>query len=220
MKDATESSASERAYVWTRSKILDGTLAGGTMVSESDVSASLGISRTPVREAFLRLAGEGALKLFPKRGALIVPITAADVRDVIEARLLIEPWAASVVAGRSSHEIIMKNLRSELNALQSAAKSNQLLAYQEADRAFHEAIVTGAENELVATFYRSLRDRQMRMGAAALIDSQERVMSILSEHQQIAEAIASRDAEAAKQLVRAHIERTREVLDTRTTAAK
>ena len=94
-----EPSASDRAYDWTRLKILEGSFPDGTMISESEVSEPLGISRTPVREAFLRLEHDGTLKVYPKRGALIVPITAKDVRDVLEARLLVEPWAVSVVAG-------------------------------------------------------------------------------------------------------------------------
>lgn len=213
--EPTEPSASERAYAWTRSKVLDGSLAGGTMISENDVSKSLGISRTPVREAFLRLSGEGVLQLFPKRGALIVPITAGDVRDVIEARLLIEPWAVSVVASGPSLASIMTNLRTHVSALRRAAANKEILAYQEADRAFHETIVSASGNQLLATFYRSLRDRQIRMGAAALIDSEDRVASIVFEHQQITDAIGAGDSKSAQQLVQAHIERTRAVLDTR-----
>ena len=102
-------SASDRAYDWTRSKILDGSFSGGSMISESDVSEPLGISRTPVREAFLRLEHDGTLKVYPKRGALIVPITAKDMRDVLEARLLVEPWAVSVVASSGGRESLGRN---------------------------------------------------------------------------------------------------------------
>lgn len=186
------------------------------MISESDVSDPLGISRTPVREAFLRLAGEGTLKLFPKRGALIIPITTGDVRDVMEARLLIELWAVSVVAGRRTRESLVSTLCSLLETLQRAASGHQILEYQEADRSFHEAIVTATGNRVIATFYRSLRDPQLRMGAAALVDNDERIASILAEHRKITEAIAAGDTDTATHLMRVHIERTRDALDTRT----
>src|ERR1019366_1792398 len=103
------------------------------MISESDVSEPLGISRTPVREAFLRLEHDGTLKVYPKRGALIMPITAKDMRDVLEARLLVEPWAVSVVAGSNGRDSLVETLRSLLERLERAATQQLVLDYQEAD---------------------------------------------------------------------------------------
>jgi DNA-binding GntR family transcriptional regulator len=208
-------SASDRAYDWTRSKILDGSFSDGSMISESDVSEPLGISRTPVREAFLRLEHDGTLKVYPKRGALIIPITAQDMRDVLEARLLIEPWAVSVVARSSRREPLVDTLHSLLDRQQRAAAAEMVLEYQEADRLFHEAIVAATKNRLVDVFYQSLRDRQLRMGAAALAKHHERHGSIVDEHQQIAEAISRGDGESAARIVKIHIGRTRDALDVR-----
>ena len=67
----TEASAADAAYAKVKERILDGDLAGGTMVSEGTIADELGMSRTPVREAFLRLQVEGWMRLYPKRGALI-----------------------------------------------------------------------------------------------------------------------------------------------------
>src|ERR1700742_4801099 len=86
-------SAADRAYAHTKERILDGEYAQGQLLGEGEVSEAVGVSRTPVREAFLRLEAEGILRLFPKRGALVVPISAADVEDVMETRLLIERFA-------------------------------------------------------------------------------------------------------------------------------
>src|ERR1700761_6929929 len=86
-------SAADRAYVHTKERILDGAYAQGRLLGEGEVSDSVGVSRTPVREAFLRLEAEGLLQLYPKRGALVVPISAADVEDVMETRLVIERFA-------------------------------------------------------------------------------------------------------------------------------
>ncbi len=208
-------SASDRAYDWTRSKILDGSFSGGSMISESDVSEPLGISRTPVREAFLRLEHDGTLKVYPKRGALIVPITAKDMRDVLEARLLVEPWAVSVVASSGGRESLVETLRALLDRQRHAVGPRRVFEYQEADRLFHEAIVAATENQILDVFYQSLRDRQLRMGAAALAKHHERHGSIVDEHQQIAAAIARGDGETAARVVRIHIGRTRDALDVR-----
>jgi DNA-binding GntR family transcriptional regulator len=209
------SSASDRAYDWTRLKILDGSFADGSMISESDVSEPLGISRTPVREAFLRLEHDGTLKVYPKRGALIIPITAKDMRDVLEARLLVESWAVSVVAGSSGRESLVETLRSLLDRLQRAAADQMVLEYQEADRSFHEAIVAATENRILDVFYQSLRDRQLRMGAAALAKHGDRHGSIVDEHLQISDAISRGDVDGAISIVRIHIGHTREALDVR-----
>jgi DNA-binding GntR family transcriptional regulator len=81
--------ATERAYAFAKQRILDGRFAGGELISEGDVAAGVNLSRTPVREAFLRLESEGLLKLFPKRGALVVPVSAAEVEHVMETRLVV-----------------------------------------------------------------------------------------------------------------------------------
>jgi DNA-binding GntR family transcriptional regulator len=85
--------AADVAYVFAKERILDGRFAGGELISEGDVAAGVGLSRTPVREAFLRLESEGLLRLYPKRGALVVPVSAAEVRHVMETRLLVERFA-------------------------------------------------------------------------------------------------------------------------------
>src|SRR5579875_627543 len=96
MPSSRSQSAVERARSWVRERILDGTLAGGQLLTEGEVAERIGISRTPVREAFLQLEAENMLRLYPKRGALVVPVEASDLREVLVARSLIEPWAAAV----------------------------------------------------------------------------------------------------------------------------
>ena len=87
-------SAATRAYDHLKRAILEGTHPGGTLLTEGDVAERLGVSRTPVREALLRLEAEGLVRLYPKKGALVVPVSAQEAHDVVEARALIEEWAA------------------------------------------------------------------------------------------------------------------------------
>src|SRR5262245_17201456 len=94
--------AAQRVYAHVKERLLDGRFAGGTLLSENDVAQSLGLSRTPVRQAFARLQAEGLLELYPKRGALVVPITPSEADDVFEARLLLEPHCAARAASAPS----------------------------------------------------------------------------------------------------------------------
>jgi DNA-binding GntR family transcriptional regulator len=203
-----DGSASDRAYAWTRGRILRGELRGGDMISEGDVSASVGVSRTPVREAFLRLEAEGYLKLYPKRGAMVVPVTEADTREMLEARLLIEPWAAEQVARRDDRAAIAASLRREVDQLVDAHRRRDLAAYHDADRTFHESILDASRNHLVASFYQGLRDRQLRAGAMAVQVAAGREDEIPLEHRRIVDAIEAGDAESAALAMRAHIATT------------
>ncbi|MBV8291555.1 MAG: GntR family transcriptional regulator, partial [Mycobacterium sp.] len=92
--------AKDRALDYVKSQVLSGAFPGGELISEGEVAAALGMSRTPVREAFLRLEAEGLLRLYPQRGALVVPVSSEEARAVIEARLLLEHFAADKVIGR------------------------------------------------------------------------------------------------------------------------
>ncbi|MCU1344839.1 MAG: GntR family transcriptional regulator [Acidimicrobiia bacterium] len=183
------------------------------MIAEGDVSKSVGVSRTPVREAFLRLSSEGMLRLFPKRGALVLPVTSHDMRDVMEARLLVEPWAVAVAARLPERADLVARLSAAIEALEARRAAGDGEGYQVADRAFHEIIVGSTANGLLEGFYRTLRDRQLRMGATALVTVADRPASILSEHRQIVEAIEQGDAVRARSVMADHIANTRDALE-------
>jgi DNA-binding GntR family transcriptional regulator len=207
-------SASDRAYSWTRERILDGTFATGEMITEGEISGSVGVSRTPVREAFLRLASEGILELFPKRGAFVVPVTPAETRNVIEARLLIEVWAAAVVAASPARTVTVRLLEDCIAEMNDAQLPDERLRYYEADRKFHETIVEATDNTHLATFYRSLRDRQLRITIAlGSLSMHERTERSHAEHQGIMKAIADGDATQAVAFVRDHIGHNRDALE-------
>jgi DNA-binding GntR family transcriptional regulator len=205
-------SASDRAYSWTRDRIFDGTFTTGEMITEGEISESVGVSRTPVREAFLRLASEGVLELFPKRGAFVVPVTPAEMRNVIEARLLIEGWAAGVVAASPDRAETVRLLTECVAEMDAARVSDEPLRYYEADRRFHETIVSATDNTHLAVFYRSLRDRQLRI-SIALRSMRGRLERIHTEHQSIAAAIADGDETLATTLVHEHIGKNRDALE-------
>jgi len=212
MAKATAPAAGLRAYEWTKARILDGTFPSGDMISEVSVSEALGVSRTPVREAFQRLQSEGTLELYPKRGALIKPITPRDMRDVMEARLLIEPWAAAAVARLHNRSELLEVVEHHVEVVESAQLPNDAVQFQEADRSLHEAIVAATENALVARFYESLRYRQLRLGAMVLTRVRGRSQEIHREHREILEAIRSGDATGAAQAVHRHVVGTRDAL--------
>jgi DNA-binding GntR family transcriptional regulator len=204
-----QQSAKDRAYAFVKERVLDGGYAGGDMLSEGEVSAAVGVSRTPVREAFLLLEAEGLMRLYPKRGALVLPVSAEEVRDVLETRLLIESHTAERVAREGP------DLGAELSAL--LERQERLLArgdhlgFADADRRFHGAIVAAAGNAILTGLYDSLRDRQRRMSATTVARAPDVARRFLEEHRGIADALGRRDPEAAVARVEAHLRGAAEI---------
>ena len=192
------SNAAERAYAHTKQRILHGEL-DGELLSEGMVAEELGVSRTPVREAFLRLQAEGLMRLYPKRGALVVPVGPTEAREVIEARRVVE-------CGCVDAALRDPGLPARLNELldqQAQAAGTQW--FTEMDAAFHAAIVEAAGNSLLSFFYAGLRDRQMRLIATAVRTVDERTSEILAQHREIVRAVDSGDADRVRGLLSDHL---------------
>jgi DNA-binding GntR family transcriptional regulator len=198
--------ATDRAYAFAKERILDGRFAGGELISEGDVAAGVKLSRTPVREAFLRLEAEGLLRLYPKRGALVVPVSTDEVEHVMETRLLVERFSIEKIV-RSG--IDLGDAPQLLIAEQAGhAERGDPLAFVEADRQFHRTYVAAAGNPFLLQLYDSLRDRQSRMGLVALARDADRVRQILDEHRAIAGAVADGKEDAARDILDRHLHGT------------
>ncbi len=192
-------SASERAYRHVKGQVLDGTLPGGELISEGEIAEALGMSRTPVRAAFTQLESEGLLRLYPKRGALVVPVSAEELEAVMETRWVIERFAIEKAIAQPG------DLPATLCAQADAQEPLTGAAFVEADQAFHRTLVASTGNAILLRLYDSLRDRQRRMGRASARNP-ERAARIVVEHREIAEAIAAGDRERAVGALRAHLE--------------
>lgn len=205
--------AKERAHDYVKRQVLTGAFPGGELISEGEVAAALGMSRTPVREAFLRLEAEGLLRLYPQRGALVVPVSSGESRAVIEARLVLEQFAVRKVIGRGAavRASVFERLSAELQRQRDAVAQSDWEEFSDADRAFHDVTLQESGNAIVAGFYSSLRDRQMRMNRE-LVMHEERVTTILDEHRVIAEAVRDGDLQRTDEALRMHLASTMRTL--------
>ncbi|MBV9593668.1 MAG: GntR family transcriptional regulator [Actinobacteria bacterium] len=214
-------SAAERAYRHTRQAILSRELPPYEVFSEASVADAVGVSRTPVREALLRLQAEGFLRLLPKVGAMVIPVTEQERADVLETRHLVESFAVRRVITGGGVSPLVTRLRERIDVMRRAVKDRDTAAYVEADRAFHEQIVAAAGNEILIELYRSLRDKQLRMGVINLVEpagsriDPSRLRATLAEHERIADAIAARSLRAAESAVQDHLDRAAHLLASR-----
>jgi len=215
--DATRpNSAAERVFQHVREGILTRRYADNDLLAEGDIAAETGVSRTPVREALLRLESQGMVRLLPKRGALVLPVTAQEWQDVLATRRLVETDCTRFVINAGRGSAVRSVLQQPLDQLRAAAAANDLAAYVAADRDFHATIVAAAGNQILIRLYASLRDRQLRMGAANLLAGGQpdaaRMRATIADHQSIADAIGAGDLELADRLTREHLAHTDVVL--------
>jgi DNA-binding GntR family transcriptional regulator len=206
-------SSSQRAYEATKDEILSGAVRGGQLLSEVEVAARLGVSRTPVHEAFLRLAAEDLLELLPRRGAVVVAVSAQDATDVLEMRLALETAAVRRLC-RSPHAVeqLFTELTDLLDAQREGAAAGDAVQFASADDAFHRRIVDVAGNTIAQRFYCTLSDRQRRMITDAAQRDSIRLGQLLDEHRQLAAAIGRRDPEEFEAALITHLETTYRVV--------
>lgn len=204
--------ATDRAYAFTKSRVLDATFAGGDLITEGEVAQALAMSRTPVREAFLRLQAEGLLRLYPKRGALVVPVSVSEVEAVMETRLLVERFALEKLLARGPAPAVAAEMVGGIALQEESAAAGDTDAFVAQDRQFHTSFVTAAGNPILAGLYDTLRDRQQRMVVTSLLRDGARVTSILAEHRQIADAVRDGDVERATAALVAHLRGTLDLL--------
>ncbi|MBM0228848.1 MULTISPECIES: GntR family transcriptional regulator [Micromonospora] len=207
---ATAPSAAERAYRHLKRAILEQVYPGGSLISEGEIAEAAGVSRTPVREALLRLEAEGLVALYPKRGALIRPVSAREIADVIEARRLVELHAAERVWPRRAE--LKGDLARWLTEMRQAHAAGDVTALMAADRAFHATVVEAAGNEILAELYHRLRDRQLRMGEASFRLSPGWADVVLAEHAGQLAALDGDDLRAWLDAVGAHVDKAATVL--------
>src|SRR5262245_42283086 len=123
-------SAAQRVYDHVKTGILDSSYAGADLLTEGSLSEAVGVSRTPVREALLRLEAEGLVRLYPKKGALVVPVSAREAEDVLEARALVERFAASRAwQGRAA---LVGELEPLVAAMRDHRESGDMVAFNQA----------------------------------------------------------------------------------------
>ncbi|SEK54556.1 GntR family transcriptional regulator [Nonomuraea pusilla] len=176
-------SAAHRVYAATKELILNGELPAGSLISEGEIAQRVQVSRTPVREAFLRLEAEELLTLHPKRGAVVVPVPPGEAADVLELRQALEHSAAERIARDGLAAEGEAALRELIARQRELAEAGDVSGFAAADEAFHRGIVEASGNRLAARFYATLGDRQRRMSVSALRPRPHRLHVLADEHE-------------------------------------
>lgn len=182
-------------------------LLPGEALSEKDIAARFGVSRQPVREAFIKLSEAGLVEIRPSRGTYVAKIS---VRDVANARLVREAIEADIThhAARLASDAQVQGLQEMVGAQLVAARENDYRRFNDSDEAFHRAIADIVDCDYAWRIVERARVQTDRVRYLSLPDTSPMPL-LISQHQAIVDAIAARDPEAAEQMMRRHL---REIL--------
>ncbi|MEU6431525.1 GntR family transcriptional regulator [Microbispora sp. NPDC046973] len=205
---AKRPSAAHTAYAVTKELILTGELPGGSLISEGEIAERVRVSRTPVREAFLRLESEDLLALHPKRGAVVVPVPPGEAADVLELRLALERAAAERIERTGLPGEHHEKMRELLRRQRTLAEAADVGRFAEVDEAFHRCIVEASGNRLAGRFYATLGDRQRRMSISALRLRPERLSLLADEHEALLGHLLTGDSAAFAAALLGHLTAT------------
>jgi DNA-binding GntR family transcriptional regulator len=202
----SDAPAKDFAYRYIKELILDLTLPPGHIVTEMDIAGVTGLSRTPVREAFLRLDAERLIQLIPRRGALVTTVTARQIRELSKTRLVLELHAAQeIIANRIEvADTLFPLVEQQAELFADGVGFREIVAV---DRAFHTAIIAAVGNTELTELYRSMGDRQMRTGVTSFTNIPGRAETAVPHHRRIAEALKRFDLDDVENALRDHLER-------------
>jgi DNA-binding GntR family transcriptional regulator len=200
---AERESNTNRAYREIRRRILMGEMPPGDQYLEQELAEMLGMSRTPVREALIRLADERLVEVRPRHGARVLPVSIADILEIYELLAELESLAVRRLAAKGATPAQLAAAQDAQHQMAAALQAGERTAWYAADCAFHAGLVAACGNDRLIDVVRGLTDqahwaRQRTIERYEIGDRSDR------EHAEIVTAIKTHDAETAGRLVRQH----------------
>ncbi|MDX7950527.1 GntR family transcriptional regulator [Lichenihabitans sp. Uapishka_5] len=183
-----------------RDQIVGMDLLPGTSLNDRQLGERFGVSRTPIREALLRLADEGLVEIFPQSGTIVSRIPVGAIPEALAIRQALEAVSVEGSAARRA----VDGLDAALGLQRGMAARNELRGFHEADEAFHEALAAGSGYPGVWRLLRSAKvqiDRARRL----TLPAPGRMDQVIAEHQRIRDACAQGDSAAARLAMRDHL---------------
>ena len=202
--DKNAKSLEENVFLTLEDEILSGKLKRGDMLTETTLSARLGVSRTPIRGALHRLYEEGLIDITTNRGAVVIGIGREELVDIYKMRIRLEGLASAEATKRISEED-KKRLREIVELCDFYISRRDAERLKELDSEFHSIIYLASGNRLLNKTLSELH-RNIHFYRKRSLAVEDRLKKSVLEHKQILAAIESGDAEAADRLTSLHIE--------------
>ena len=197
-------SLSEHAYVSLKEKLL--TMESGAYLSARKFANEIGVSYTPVREAFLRLQKEGALKQIPNVGFLVATMDINEILQMFQVRECIEPFVLRHVIKRMTPNYI-STMRRYTEEQKQALEVRDIVQYMKLDIKIHEVLLDIYDNQHLKTMYHTIREKHLFCSKRI---AQMLYPGALEEHAKLIDAIESGDTKLATKVLNEHIENAKQ----------
>jgi DNA-binding GntR family transcriptional regulator len=192
--------------------IKSGRYAPGQRLVEADLTAELGVSRGPVREAFRKLAAEGLVEIVPNRGALVRRLSITEAIELFQIRAELEALAARLASARVAGDpCVGERFRQDTAQIWREEARHSTSDYILENQDFHRAVFAAAGNGQLAKLYEQLQLSLILSQISSALSS-EAIAASLAEHRQVAEAIMAGDAARAEKASRRHLKRAVELV--------
>lgn len=198
-RQALPQAAAERL----RTLIIEGELAPGARLNERELSERLGVSRTPLREAFRMLAADGLLVQLPNRGAQVVALSPDDVRHAFEVMASLEGLSGELAAQRVIDDDL-RDLRALQAEMEAAHARHDLPTYYRVNRAIHDRINGVAGNPILTHAFRTLNTRLHALRFRSNLVPAKWDQAV-AEHRRMIDALAARDSARLRDILIAHL---------------
>lgn len=198
-------------YNYIKKEIITGNFKPGSVFDESKITAVLNCSRTPVREAVLKLCEEGYLTIIPRKGTLISNISITDIKEVYEFRIILE--SSSI---RHIKKIDLETLIKWKEYFENILSNKEIEAplelddLKDDDKAFHLFIISQLKNNLMTNELTKLMDKSARIRYLSNEQNQNRFKSSIEEHLEIIDSLLNNDLENASEQMKLHLKKSLE----------
>ena len=194
-----------RVYELVRGEILSCSLQPGAELREADLAERFGVSKSPVRDAMQKLEHEGLVKIEPRRGHRVRPISVKDAEDILELRIILEAAAVKKIVEVATDE--------ELAALDRfrVADASSAVTFAAYNRQFHQGLAAMSKNARLAEETRRVMEFYDRLCLVSLstLSTDEGFEAPLRDHATIIDHLQNRDGSAAAKVVRRHVAKSR-----------
>ncbi len=200
-----------QAYRTIKANILENRYPPGHQVLEQQLADDMGMSRTPVREAVIRLQDEGLVELIPRRGMRVVPLSPDDMQEIYEVLTALEVAAVELAASQTLTDKNLAPLDDALQAMETRLAADDLDGWALADARFHNALINLAGNKRLASMAATLAD-QVHRARMVTLRLRPRPVRSIEEHREVLEALRAGDGALAGEQHRRHRRRSAQLL--------
>jgi DNA-binding GntR family transcriptional regulator len=199
-------SAVERAYQSIRRSIHTGAYAPHARLTEQEIAASSGVSRTPVREALRRLSAEGLVVFQPNQGAVVAGWSEDDIEDIFALRTMLESYAVARAATRIDQAGIdqLRELADQIRDAALADGPDRIDRVMDLNGRFHRALIEAAGSDRLRVMFGALIETPLIARSFRAYERDE-LLRATEHHREIVDALQARDADWASSTMRSHI---------------